>query len=427
MSLMSIFTDLFATSTDQPASPAAGEAKPAIRGLTSMGFADFMFAPALRVRNDLAECTAHPAVYAGAVINLKWSDLEPSEGSYDFSTVETALNTVASYNAAYPQTPLAAKLRVFAGVNCPAWVYQTLGSVQLVSAAPSATTQANGATFTFAHFWTAAYETAWAALMSSLAATYDNEALVSCITISSASSHTAEPFTIGSNQQNAAALIAAGFTDAQWQQALNNAVQDYAAWQTTNLDFPFNPLLTLQSKPMDSSTTMPVALMNSFRSALGGRAIVSNHALRPSPPASDKESEIWAAQSACGAPITFQTAGPGLDMDACVTAAVGYGCTELEMWDSAAADGPAHFDEAALQALVHADTRERQMIALVVVFCLGAGTHGCIEQRRPMPSPLPMACMLAGQQLAQEFINWHPQYRLLRWRCEVNVPRQTRI
>jgi hypothetical protein len=47
-----------------------------------------------------------------------------------------------------------------------------------------------------------------------------------------------------------------------------------------------------------------------------------------------------------------------------------------------------------------------------------------VENRVPIDSPLPMACMVAGQQQAQEYVREHPKYRLVKWKCEVDIPRQ---
>jgi hypothetical protein len=63
------------------------------------------------------------------------------------------------------------------------------------------------------------------------------------------------------------------------------------------------------------------------------------------------------------------------------------------------------------------------MIEIVVVFCLGASAE-CREIRHPMDSPLPMACVIAGQREAQDFLRDHPRWRMRGWRCEVNVPHQ---
>ncbi|HTZ70661.1 MAG TPA: hypothetical protein VMB71_08430 [Acetobacteraceae bacterium] len=65
------------------------------------------------------------------------------------------------------------------------------------------------------------------------------------------------------------------------------------------------------------------------------------------------------------------------------------------------------------------------MIELVIVYCLAADQTKCIEKRDPDASfGDPVACMADAQMSAQAYLEDHPKWRLARWRCEVNVPRQ---
>jgi hypothetical protein len=63
------------------------------------------------------------------------------------------------------------------------------------------------------------------------------------------------------------------------------------------------------------------------------------------------------------------------------------------------------------------------MTALVLVFCLQAAPDSCTEQR-PIEDLSPRACLMRGEQYASEWLAEHPKWRLSRWRCEQNVPRQ---
>ncbi len=68
------------------------------------------------------------------------------------------------------------------------------------------------------------------------------------------------------------------------------------------------------------------------------------------------------------------------------------------------------------------------MIELVIVYCLVSDTKSCIEKRVPLEHfASPMGCTMSGQQRAQEYLAEHPAYSLKSWRCEVNMPRQTRL
>lgn len=62
------------------------------------------------------------------------------------------------------------------------------------------------------------------------------------------------------------------------------------------------------------------------------------------------------------------------------------------------------------------------MVQLVLIYCLSKDPLSCIE-RRPMleVSPSPMACLMAAQPLAAEYLAEHPAYKLSSWRCEIRT------
>jgi hypothetical protein len=61
--------------------------------------------------------------------------------------------------------------------------------------------------------------------------------------------------------------------------------------------------------------------------------------------------------------------------------------------------------------------------ALVLVFCLQAEPTSCTEQR-PIEDFSLQACQIGAQRYAAEWLAVHPKWRLARWRCERNLPRQ---
>lgn len=110
---------------------ASARVKPTLVGLVTMGDMNWVNTPGGEPRNRLLEARTHPGVYAAAVIQATWEELEPEPGVFGDAVVDAALRNIESYNAAYPETPLVGKLRVFAGVHTPAWVLDEVGSVQL--------------------------------------------------------------------------------------------------------------------------------------------------------------------------------------------------------------------------------------------------------------------------------------------------------
>lgn len=65
------------------------------------------------------------------------------------------------------------------------------------------------------------------------------------------------------------------------------------------------------------------------------------------------------------------------------------------------------------------------MIELIIVYCLATDSKTCVEKHVPMENfGNPAACVMAAQQRAQEYLVEHPKYKLDRWRCEVDLPKQ---
>ena len=98
--------------------------KPVLKGLVTQGSTP---SPGSLPANTFAELNAHPQVYSAAVIDLYWSQLEPSQGVFDDSALVSALASLAAYNAKYPATPVVAKLRIFMGLGTPAMGHQRHG------------------------------------------------------------------------------------------------------------------------------------------------------------------------------------------------------------------------------------------------------------------------------------------------------------
>lgn len=59
------------------------------------------------------------------------------------------------------------------------------------------------------------------------------------------------------------------------------------------------------------------------------------------------------------------------------------------------------------------------MITLVLVVCLSATPDVCREERPPIDAVSAMYCMVQGQQIAAEWLEEHPKWRLIAWRCQL--------
>jgi hypothetical protein len=64
------------------------------------------------------------------------------------------------------------------------------------------------------------------------------------------------------------------------------------------------------------------------------------------------------------------------------------------------------------------------MVHIVLTFCMLAWQTHCQEDRPMLEGMSLAACMVQGQQIAQEWLTDHPKWMLSGWRCEQNVPRQ---
>ncbi len=65
------------------------------------------------------------------------------------------------------------------------------------------------------------------------------------------------------------------------------------------------------------------------------------------------------------------------------------------------------------------------MVQLVLIYCLTKDALSCVERRPVLDmAPSPMACMMAAQPVAAQYLEEHPAYMLSSWRCEVSNKRE---
>lgn len=310
--------------------------KPVLKGLVAQGPGTIQSPPT----NSFAELNAHPGVYSAAVIQLFWSQLEPSEGVFDDSALVAALASLSAYNSANPATPVVGKLRIFMGVGTPAWVVSATGAVTVSDSFGSAIV---------GEWWTPQFDTLWQALQNHLASEYDTNPMIGEVAITSCSSLTGEPFIVPQSQADIANLHAAGYTDALQMACLTNAPNDYAAWKTTPIDYTFNQIATTDIGNLAINTAFPIQVMNAFRASLGVRGVVANHGLDDPPAAAaapiynNFETLYTQAVAATSmSPLEFQTVSPTVNWATVIPYAITtYHPTELEIWDTTAAGGTA--------------------------------------------------------------------------------------
>jgi hypothetical protein len=338
--------------------------KPAITGLISTaGFSQpnvvGSTAPSCSATNSCG-LYAFPGIFGGYVVKANWKDLQPT-GSSDFDTtvIDDGLQAVMNYNnaiaAANLSSPnnrqLSVRLRVWSGCrSTPGWATTLDGDPIIIQAKYAG----NVVSCTTGRFWdrTSGYAAAWRDLQTKLAAKYDSNPLIREVAISACSSFSDEPFYLPwqdlADDTTSTVLPQAGYTDSDYQQCLENAVADYAPWQTSRFEFTFNPFSGL-TKFADVAFSERV--MRGCRQAVGQRCILSNHDLAAHPPEASAILPLYAAMRKLGPNITFQAyvVAPN-DFEGTVRKGVSLGAGSIEVWQEPEAGSFEHQTAATLQS-----------------------------------------------------------------------------
>ena len=86
--------------------------KPLLSGIVNKGSETYFHLAQPYPVIDLSEVAASSPGLTGTVVDVSWSQLEPSPGTFDFSTLDADLAAVSAYNGAHPGATLGVKLRV---------------------------------------------------------------------------------------------------------------------------------------------------------------------------------------------------------------------------------------------------------------------------------------------------------------------------
>jgi hypothetical protein len=276
---------------------------------------------------DLTDVASQSPAFAGIVVNQTWSQLEPSQGQFDFSTLDASLAAVSAYNTQHPDAPLAVRLRVFAAYAAPEWAKTLDGPPITVPANLPSNTGG-----TLGQWWKPDYRSAWAGLQQALASRYDTNPVLHEVAVSSCSSLTAEPFVIGG--EVVALAEADGWTTSAQQACLDGGLSDYSPWTHTAIYYPMNPLAGNQT------ITTEVMQRCATSAATGGpTCLLANNDLSPvsattggSAPTYAEMNNLWSANLST-TPIAFQMDGPNnATYCAAIGVAVSYHAQSVELW-----------------------------------------------------------------------------------------------
>ncbi len=287
---------------------------------------------------DLSKDAAASPGLAGVVVNASWSQLEPTQGAFDFSNLDDSLAAVTAYNTAHPTATLAVKLRVFGGYGAPQWA-------KMLDGAPISITVHGSVQGTVGQWWKPDYRAAWAALQVALANRYDTNSLVREVAVASCSTISAEPFVTSPAPSNVSQMLADGWTNAASQACLDGALADYAPWQHTAVYFPFNGFTTITpagKTGTDYNVTNEVMQRCVSSAASGGPwCVLANNALSSAStiPAGavviGSMIDNYYAANPNSTPIAFQqfSADPSAQCGT-VAAAISHHAQSLELWPS---------------------------------------------------------------------------------------------
>lgn len=324
---------------DGSGGPIATGPKPPLVGLIDMQEISWHNTAGAEPTFTMANVEQFPGVLAGIVINATWDAIQPTaDGALDFTTIDAALAQVRQYNAANPSAPLGTKLRVYAGANAPEWAKELDGGPLSIQRNNVGTCANNGCALTIGKIWSPTYIAAWRGFQSQLAARYDTEPLVRHIAVTSCGQQTDEPFVPTTDSTSMTTLTSAGYTDDLQKACLLGAVDDYAPWLLTNVDYTINPFTPINGRA--DATVFPESVMAACRTAFGARCVLGNHAL--SVPLRAADQGVYDALVGLGGPISFQTASPrtiGCRWTQTVAQGVALGASSIEVWPRANLDG----------------------------------------------------------------------------------------
>ncbi len=285
---------------------------------------------------DLSNEVASSPGLAGVVVNVSWSQLEPTQGTFDFSTLDASLSAVQTYDNQHSNAQLGVRLRVFGADDAPDWAKNLDGTPISITA----NGQSRG---TDGQWWKPDYRSAWAALQQALAQRYDNNPLVREVVVASCASLTDEPFIMATTSSDKTQLLADGWSNMAQQACLDGALSDYAPWQHTAVYFPFNPFTTMTSAGtvgIDDSVTDEVMQRCADSASSGGPwCILGNNAI--SSPATQPAGSLavyaeidtlWQANQT-GTPISFQMNSPTASVQCgALDVAVSHHALSIELW-----------------------------------------------------------------------------------------------
>jgi hypothetical protein len=261
-------------------------------------------------------------VVDGYIIEGHWDTLQPTaNGPLLTTTIDRAVAAVREWNAANPKNQRGLRLRIESGIYAPDWV-------KALSGGPVNIKSPSGETGTVARWWTAPVEAAYTAFIAKLAWYTDSIPEIREVTVGATMEFFGEIF-IRFPAQNAAALTAAGYTQAADIAAMESSFRAHLAFQHTTTQIDVNGYQELTG---GGSLTITQQLMNYALSIGLVHTQFANASLTTT-----GNTPLYALMQSYGpkgsnqAGITFQTMPTIPNVTQVIDRAVAFGATSIEL------------------------------------------------------------------------------------------------
>jgi hypothetical protein len=348
--LNNLGTNNNSTTTHNTVSNQTSGLKAPMHGLVSMGNIKFFNIPNGIPDNSLDDIYARPQSFDGVVLNINWSQLEATQGNFDSSVIDKALDDILAYNSKYPDKPLSIRLDVFAGTHAPDWAKNIGGSPITINKNIGAETSKKKVKVTIGRFWTKEFEQRWTELQNFLASKYDSEPLIHEVSFNSCTSIDDEPFRDNFNDaETVSNLHNAGFTDQLFKNCLIGSFDDYSGWKNTYVAYPFNIFFNTDSGKPVADADFTIQTMEAWKKYMGNRGVISYHSLGS--PIQGERQKLYDELKKIGPIIEFQLYSSQTIYVSAVAEGVSYGATAIEVWDTPPNFSFMGYDNSTLQKL----------------------------------------------------------------------------
>ena len=248
--------------------------KPLLSGIVDKGSETYFHLAQPYPVIDLSEVAASSPGLTGTVVDVSWSQLEPSRGTFDFSTLDADLAAVSAYNSAHPGATSGSSSACGPPTTPRSGPRPWTGHRSRPTSITSRPRWASGGSLTTGRRGPACRRPSLSVTTTIL---YQRSGGgVMRVPHGRADGHGGDP-------DVRSVLLADGWTNATQQACLDGALSDYAPWHHTAIYFPFSPFTTISSsgqRGIDDSVTAEVMqrCANSLSSG-GPWCILGNNAL----------------------------------------------------------------------------------------------------------------------------------------------------